>query len=111
MEGLLTVHYSQQYASYRKKINLIVDISHVWQLQSSLITFTMGTRSELHGTNIAHCVVLLTDEETAGLEMAREILVMQAISADNDHQMKQYKNNLNRKNMAHSDDTNTFKGK
>jgi len=33
----------------------------------------MGTRLEPHGANIAHCVVLLTDRETAGLEMAREI--------------------------------------
>lgn len=64
--------FSQQYASYKKN-NVIVDISCVWQLQSSLITFTMGTRSEPHGANIAHCVVLLTDGETAGLEMAREI--------------------------------------
>jgi len=62
----------QQYASHKKN-NEIVDFSRVWQQQSSLITFAMGTRLEPHGANIAHCVVLLTDRETAGLEMAREI--------------------------------------
>lgn len=110
MEGLLTVHYSQQYASDKKK-NEIVDISRVWKLQSSLITFTMGTRLEPHGANIAHCVVLLIEKLLVWKWQGR--LVMQAISADNDPQIKQWKKFFEpkSKNMALTDNTITFNGK